>query len=113
MLRRGMSEQQEFRHELEATLAARQETGEELEPQLVDRFADRVEQEIERRVNAQVRREFPRSGHNAPMIPLALGSLGIAIPLIAIAGGTAGFAGVLVVCIAIVLVNLFWAQGRG
>jgi uncharacterized membrane protein YtjA (UPF0391 family) len=28
-----------------------------------------------------------------------------------IAGGTAGFPGVLVVCIAIVLVNLLWAGG--
>jgi hypothetical protein len=108
----GMTEQQEFRHELEATLAAREETGEELEPQLVDRFADRIEQEIERRAKAHPQREFPRAGHNAPMIPLALGSLGLAIPLMGIAGGTAGFPGVLVVCIAIVLVNLFWAMGR-
>ena len=105
-----MSEQQEFRHELEATLAAREETGEELEPQLVDRFADRIEHEIERRAKAQPQREFPRSGHNVPMIPLALGSLGLAIPLIAVAGAKADFAGVLVVCIAIVLVNFFWAR---
>jgi uncharacterized membrane protein YtjA (UPF0391 family) len=46
------------------------------------------------------------------MIPLALGSLGLAIPLMGIAGGTAGFPGVLAVCIAIVLVNLFWAAPR-
>jgi uncharacterized membrane protein YtjA (UPF0391 family) len=43
---------------------------------------------------------------------LALGSLGIAIPLMGVAGGTAGFPGILVVCIAIVLVNLFWATQR-
>jgi hypothetical protein len=107
-----MSEQQEFRHELEATLAARQEVGEELEPQLVDRFADRMEAEIDRRARELERHRRPRSGHNAPMIPLALGSLGLAIPLMGIAGGTAGFPGVLVVCIAIVLVNLFWAAPR-
>jgi hypothetical protein len=107
-----MSEQQEFRHELEATLAARAEIGEELEPQLVDRFADRIEQEIERRAEARPQREFPRSGHNAPMIPLALGSLGLAIPLIAIAGTKAHTAGVIAVCIAIVLVNLLWTVRR-
>ena len=113
MLRRSMSEQQEFRHELEATLAAREEMGEELEPQLVDRFADRIEEEIDRRASEKAARQRPRSpGHNAPMIPLALGSLGLAIPLMGIAGGTAGFPGVLVVCIAIVLVNLFWALPR-
>jgi hypothetical protein len=106
-----MSEQQEFRHELEATLAAREEIGEELEPQLVDRFADRIEAEIDRRAKAKAPHPFPRAGHNAPMIPLALGSLGLAIPLMGIAGGTAGFPGVLVVCIAIVLVNLFWSGG--
>ena len=107
-----MSEQQEFRRELEATLAAREEVGKELEPHLVEQFADRVEQEIERRAKVQPRREYPRSGHNAPMIPLALGSLGLAIPLIAVAGNQAGFAGVLVVCIAIVLVNFFWMWER-
>ncbi len=105
-----MSEQQEIRHELEATLAAREEVGKELEPHLVEQFVDKVEQEIERRAKAQPRREFPRSGHNAPMIPLALGSLGLAIPLIAVAGHFAAFAGVLVVCIAIVLVNFFWMR---
>jgi hypothetical protein len=83
MLALRMSEQQEFRHELEATLAAREEMGEELEPQLVDRFADRIDAEIERRAKEQAYRQRPRPrGHNAPMLPLALGSLGLAIPLI-------------------------------
>ena len=107
-----MSEQQEFRHELEATLAAREEIGEELEPQLIDRFADRIEAEVDRRARELDRHRRPGSGQNAPMIPLALGSLGLAIPLMGIAGGTAGFPGVLVVCIAIVLVNLLWAAPR-
>jgi len=108
MLCPGMTEEQEFRHEAEATLAARTEVGAELEPQLVDRFADRIEEEVERRAQ-EVEARRRRPAHNAPMIPLALGSLGLAIPLLGIAGGTAGFPGVLVVCIAIVLVNLFWA----
>ncbi|HEX7310010.1 MAG TPA: hypothetical protein VF232_02430 [Gaiellaceae bacterium] len=103
---------EELRHEAEATLAARQEVGKELEPQLVDQFADRVEQEIERRAQELARQRRPSTAHNAPMIPLALGSLGIAIPLIAIAGGTAGTAGVIAVCIAIVLVNLLWTVRR-
>ena len=102
----------DLRTETEATLHARQEVGRELEPQLVDRFADRVEQEIERRAQelAAGRRSSP--AQNAPMIPLALGSLGIAIPLMGIAGGTAGFPGILAVCIAIVLVNLLWMTRR-
>ena len=103
---------EELRHEAEATLAARQEVGKELEPQLVDQFVDRVEQEIERRARELARQRRAGPAHNAPMIPLALGSLGIAIPLIAIAGGQAGTAGVIAVCIAIVLVNLLWTVRR-
>jgi hypothetical protein len=111
-----MSEQQDFRHELEATLAAREEVGEELEPQLVDRFADRIEAEIDRRASEKAARQRPRSPgpphHAAPMIPLALGSMALAIPLIAIAATQAGLGGVIAVCIAIVLVNLLWAAPR-
>src|SRR6266540_5871069 len=69
-----------------------------------------VEQEIERR--AQELAAQRRPSHPPPTIPLALGSLGIAIPLLGIAGGTAGLPGVIAVCIAIVLVNLFWATQR-
>jgi hypothetical protein len=98
----------ELREEAEATLAARAEVGQELEPQLVDRFVDRVEQEIDRRARELAAQRRP--AHNAPMIPLALGSLGIAIPLLGVAGGTAGLPGVIAVCIALVLINLFWAS---
>jgi anti-sigma factor RsiW len=107
-----VEQQEELRHELAATLAARQETGHALEPQLVERFADKVEKEIERRAQQLAAQRRPSHSHNAPMIPLALGSLGLAIPLIAIAGGTAGTAGVIAVCIAIVLVNLLWTVRR-
>jgi hypothetical protein len=105
-------DEQELRRELEATLAARRETGHELEPQLVERFADKIEQEIERRAQELATRRRPGPAHNAPMIPLALGSLGIAIPLIAVAGNMAGTAGVIAICIAIVLVNLLWTFRR-
>src|SRR3954454_21852504 len=107
-----MSEQQEFRHELEATLAAREEMGAGLEPQLVERFADEIEQEIARRAKEQAYRQRPRSRGHAPTIPPALGSPGLAIPLIGAAGGLAGGAGGIAVCIAIVLVNLLWVFGR-
>ena len=42
--------------------------------------------------------------------PLVLGSLALSIPLIAVAGAQAGPFGVAMVCIAIVLVNLFVAR---
>ena len=108
MLALGMSEQQEFRHELEATLAAREEMGEELEPQLVDRFADRIEQEIDRRAKEQAYRQRP------PLATVARAD-DPARARLARARDPAdrgcrrhwpAFAGVLAVCIAIVLVNL-------
>jgi hypothetical protein len=105
-----MPDKQELWHELEATLAARQEMGHELEPQLVERFAEKIEQEIDRRARELAAQRRP--AHAAPMIPLALGSLGIAIPLLGVAGGTAGLSGVIAVCLAIVLVNLLWAIRR-
>jgi hypothetical protein len=103
-------EEGSLKHELEATLAARREVGAELEPQLIEQFVDKVEREIEQRSRQDAARRRP--AHNAPMIPLALGSLVLAIPLIAVAGNFAGFPGVLVVCVAIVLVNFFWVRDR-
>ena len=97
----------ELGKELEATIRARQEVGAELEPQLVERFVDRLEAEIDRRVDQRLAQRRP--AHSGPVTPMVLGSLGISIPLMGIAGGTAGLGGIVAVCIAIVLVNLFWA----
>lgn len=95
----------ELRHELDATLRARQEVGAELEPQLVERFVDKIDAEIERRSGERYAQRRPKPRVNPGV---ALGSLGLAIPLTAIAGNAAGFGGVLLICIAIVLVNLFY-----
>ena len=100
-----MADEHELRHDLEATLAARQELGPAHEAELVARFADRLEAEVDQRARELARKREP-AGVN---LPLALGSLGIAIPLMGIAGGLAHLAGIIAVCVAIVLVNLFWA----
>ena len=96
----------DLRQELEATLHARAETGRELEPQLVEGFVDKIEAEIERRSAERY------AQHRPPKPPLnvavPLGSLALAIPLLGIAGGVAGFPGVLLICAAIVLVNAFY-----
>ena len=100
-------EQDDLKRELEATLHARQEVGSELEPQLVAGFVDKITEEIDRRVDVQVARRRSRS-HGPVPVAVPLGSLGIAIPLIGVGGGTAGWPGVLLVCLAIVLVNAFY-----
>jgi hypothetical protein len=101
-------EEQDLRQELEASLHARQELGRDLEPQLVERFVDRIDAEIDRRVDAQVARQRRNRPSGGIPVAVPLGSLGIAIPLLGVAGGTAGFPGVLIVCLAIVLVNAFY-----
>jgi len=92
------------REELQAALGARHELGADYEPQLVDSFLERVEKRLdERGAHQPVRRDQ----EHYTVTPLVLGSLGLSIPLLAIAGGTAGLGGVALISIAIVLVNLF------
>jgi hypothetical protein len=91
------------REELSAALAARRELGPEYEDAVVEAFVDKIERRLEERMKTAPRRHQP-SGLAVP-----LGSLGIAIPLLGVAGGTAGIWGVVVVCIAIVVVNLAYA----
>jgi hypothetical protein len=95
----------ETQQELEAALAARRELGPEHEAHLVAGFVDRIDKEIDRRIAARV----PTRRQGA-ITPLVLGSLGLSIPLIAVAGDAAGAFGVFVVCLAIVLVNFFAAR---
>jgi hypothetical protein len=88
--------------ELHAAIEARRELGADYEPQLVESFLERIEKRLDERLPPKpVPRERPA------VTPLVLGSLGLSIPLIGIAGGTAGLPGVALVCLAIVLVNLF------
>ncbi len=101
-----MTEREQLRSELESTLAARRELGAELEPQLVESFLDRVEQHLEER--ARVQTPVPRD--RGQELGLAIVSLVLSIPLIAIAGERAGALGVALVCVAIVLVNVLFRR---
>ena len=91
------------REELDAHVAARRELGPEYEPELVDSFLERIEGKLDQRHRGKVAR---RDKEHHAITPLVLGSLGLAIPLMAIAGASAGPFGVAMVCVAIVIVNL-------
>jgi hypothetical protein len=95
------------REELQAHVAARRELGPEYEPELVDSFLERVEKRVDQRHRGKAAR---RDVEHHAITPLVLGSLGLSIPLMAIAGSAAGPFGIAMVCIAIVLVNLFVAR---
>lgn len=104
------------REEAEAVLAARLELGPEMEPALVDSFVERVERTIDARVDARLRERGDGGGARGQRdqhLTLAIVSLGVAIPLTAIAGGTSGFLAILVVWLGLVGVNLAYAHRRG
>jgi hypothetical protein len=105
-------EESDVRHELEATLAARQEVGAGLEPQLVERFVDRIEKEIDRRVDARLaQRQMPRD-HIDPRVPLGSIALGIGATAVANGMGAAGIVVAIVAWLAIAAVNVVYALRR-
>jgi hypothetical protein len=98
-----------------AALAARRELGAEMEPAVIESFVERVERAIDARVDARLadrrRRGAPAprgSGFDELALPIV--SLGVAIPLTAIAAGTGGLLAVLLAWIGIVAVNVAHAR---
>ncbi|MGW1229399.1 hypothetical protein [Streptomyces sp. NPDC001478] len=118
----------ELKKELNATLRARGELGDEYESALVDSFLEKVEQRLDTTLDRRVRRHLAEQrvavarGARAPESPLghfgeryglAIISLVLAIPLSAIAVANAGIGGLLVAWSGIVGVNAFQAAGSG
>ncbi|MFI7612206.1 hypothetical protein ACIBP6_13395 [Nonomuraea terrae] len=104
-----MPDTRPLRDELQATLDARRDLGPDYEPALIDSFVDRIDATITARVRAELdhhgaapRRKPPAS----QLIPLALGSMGLGIPLTAIGAAQAGGVGLLIVWLAIVVINV-------
>ncbi|KAB1143921.1 hypothetical protein F7R91_23645 [Streptomyces luteolifulvus] len=113
----------ELKKELDATLHARRELGEEYESALVDSFLAKVDQRIDGAVERRVRRQLAEQqmvvarGSRSPKATDSWGerfgfgivSLVLAIPLSAIGGGVARLPGLLVAWAGIVGVNAFQA----
>ena len=93
-----MSEDLVPRDELRATIEARKELGEDMEPALVDSFVDRIEKELEARQRQSEQSLRRKRKHQQEMV---LGSMAISIPLFAMAAIFTGLAGVIVVCAAL------------
>ena len=105
------------RDEAAAALGARQELGPEMEPAVIDAFVDRVERAVDARMAARpAERRAPaptRRSANSNQLALAIVSLGVSIPLTAIAlnspGGVFAF---VIVWMGIVAVNVALAVRR-
>lgn len=110
----------ELKKELNATLQARRELGDEYESALVDSFLEKVDQRIDGAVERRVRRQMaeqqmvvargsrgPRAANDSwgERFGFGIVSMVLAIPLSAIGGGIAHLPGLLVAWAGIVGVN--------
>ena len=91
------------KHELEVTLAARQELGVEHDDALVASFLDRIEHELDRRVDERVAQRVPAKRRGSPIHP---GNIAVCIPIVAVAGGIGGLGGLILAFAALVTVFL-------
>jgi hypothetical protein len=98
------------RDELSAAIEARRELGQDLEPAVIEGFLERIEKAIDERVDQRLQRRGPVGGQG--QIGLAVLSMVFAVPLTGIGAGTTGLAGLVVVWLGIVLVNLAYALRR-
>ncbi|MFF4547575.1 hypothetical protein ACFY1J_25655 [Streptomyces sp. NPDC001406] len=120
----GMEAQDaDLKKELDATLRARRELGEEYEPALVDSFLEKVDQRIDAAVERRLRRQLAEQqmqvarGARSPRgtdswgerFGFAIVSLVLAIPLSAIGGGIGHLPGLIAAWIGIVGVNVVQA----
>ncbi|MGC0376852.1 putative membrane protein [Streptomyces sp. SAI-229] len=113
----------ELKKELDASLQARRELGEEYESALVDSFLEKVDQRIDGVVERRVRRQFaeqqmtvardsrsPRATDSwGERFGFGIVSLVLAVPLSAIGGGVADLPGLLAAWLGIVGVNVVQA----
>jgi hypothetical protein len=93
------------KEELASAVEARRELGPEYEDQVLASFMEKVERRLDARLEGRGGRRPVPSGSPAFMVPIALGSMGMGIPLTAIASGTAGAGGIALVWIGIAVVN--------
>lgn len=94
------------RDDLAASLAARRELGPDYDAAFVEAVAERIERGVAARRPALAESE---RGERAVTIVVACVSLGISIPITAIAAASAGLAGIVVVWLAIAVINVAFA----
>ena len=93
--------------ELRSAIETRRELGEEMEPAVIDAFVARIEARLADRANEGERALKLRRDHQKEMV---LGSMSIAIPLLAIAAIFTGLPGVIAVCTALAVIAVASAR---
>lgn len=98
-----MSEEVVPKDELQAAIEARKELGTDMEPAVIDAFVERIERRLTERAGESERALKRRRDHQKEMV---LGSMGVSIPLLAIAAIFTGLPGVLAVCGALAVIAI-------
>jgi hypothetical protein len=105
--------------DLAEAIAVRQEGGSASADVLAQNFLGQVQRDIDAQVDRRLKQYLeeqrkPASGAQDKelVLGMALGSMGIGVPLSAIAAYFGGFPGLLVVWIGIILINVAWSQRR-
>ncbi len=94
--------------ELLVAIQARRELGEEMEPAVIDAFVGRIERRLAHGAQDSERALQRKRAHQTEMV---LGSMAISVPLFAIAAIFTGLAGVIAVCLALVIIALVSTRG--
>ena len=103
-----MAEDVVLKDELRSAIAARKELGDEMEPAVIDAFVARIERRLADRADEGERALKSRRDHQKEMV---LGSMGISIPLLAIAAIFTGLPGVIAVCAALAVIAVASTRG--
>jgi hypothetical protein len=90
-----------LKDELRSAIEARKELSDEMEPAMIDAFVARIERRLVDRADQGEKALQRKRNHQKEMV---LGSMGISIPLLAIAAVFTGLAGVIVVCVALLVI---------
>ena len=83
-------------------------SAQDLAQQILVGMQSSIEAQVDWRIKQQGATK--RTGIAGNEIPVILGSIGIGIPLMGIAAQTAGLAGLIVICVMLVMVNAVWAR---
>lgn len=98
-----------LKDELGLAVTARRELGEQYDDEIVEALAERIDSLIDKRVQAALGKSRKRNKADArAFLAVAMPTMGLGIPLLAIGAGVAGAGGFYAVLAMIFLINGMW-----
>ncbi len=98
----------DVKDELHVAIEARKELDDEMEPAVIDAFVERIERRLADGADQSERALARKRSHQKEMVQ---GSMAISIPLFVIAAIFTGLDGVIVVCVALVVIAAVSTRG--